>query len=271
MTDARVTIANSVPVTNTDTAAARRELLAYELALETVALNAVKADPSLRDVEVDVDREIRGWSIPFVRAMVPPDRVVATGVLLDASAMGVLENGIPPEHFGESVRKFRYRLTERLARQSQISSPQIAEAIAFATARGNVFTSPEYIETMIAQLESITPDECLSVLRANWPMERMTLIISSSIPRLEVYNGPLPEALRQSREAKSWNRAPSAGGSTDAPASEGATFNPPRFELGEISAVANRVRNDVLGATIIDFANGVRLNLKNGFGPADRS
>jgi zinc protease len=130
-------------------------------------------------------------------------------------------------------------------------SPELAQAISDSVADDNVFTTPETeLELYGPKLAEVTPEACTEALRAAWSVpQRHVLVVGNA--QIE---GDAPAAVAQAYE-----RAKAEPVAAPAKIAE-AAFS--YTEFGPAGTVTESRRVEDLDATLITFANGVRLNLK---------
>ncbi len=162
-----------------------------------------------------------------------------------------LEFGFQPAELIEAVAAMRNGLEQAVQTAPTRRSAELADGLTDSTLGRNVFTHPVTELALFAPaLDRVTADDCLAALRTLWNEAPGRKIFVSG-------NLTLPDPQRQITDIYEASRSVKLL----APAKvEDAAFAYTNF--GPSGTVAKQTRVEDLGATLIEFANGVRLNLK---------
>jgi len=180
-----------------------------------------------------------------------PDQWQAALAVAEQELRRALEHGFQPEELKEAVADMLNGLEQAVKTAPTRRSPGLAADIADDLLDRAVSTHPS-VELALYQplLQTITPDDCTKALRAVWaeaPGRKIFVTGNLAIPE--------PASAIPSAYLASVKVAVTAPEKT-----EQAEFAYTNF--GPAGTVAQKKVVDDLGATLIEFKNGVRLNLK---------
>ena len=180
-----------------------------------------------------------------------PDQWQAALAVAEQELRRALEHGFQPEELAEAVAEMRNDLEQAVKTAATRRSPALAADLADDLLDRAVSTHPA-TELALYQpaLQAITPDLCTAALRALWqeaPGRKIFVTGNLAIPEPAT---AIPAAFATS--AKVAVAAP--------PKTEQAEFAYTHF--GPTGEVVQKKVVDDLGATLLEFRNGVRLNLK---------
>lgn len=180
-----------------------------------------------------------------------PDQWRAALTVAEQELRRALEFGYQPAELAEAVAGLRNGLEQAVKTAPTRRSPGLADELTSTMLARNVFTTPATELALFAPaLDRVTVADCTEALRALW----------SEVPGRKIFvsgNLSLPNPARQIASTYEASRAiqlqPPA-------AVEDAAFA--YTDFGPAGTVAKQTHVDDLDVTLIEFANGVRLNLK---------
>ena len=180
-----------------------------------------------------------------------PDQWQAALAVAEQELRRALEHGFQPEELAEAVAEMRNDLEQAVKTAPTRRSPGLAADLASDLFDQAVSTHPSTDLALYQPvLQAITPADCAAALRALW----------AEVPGRKIFvtgNVAIPEPATAIPAAY----AASAQVAVAAPArTEQAEFAYTQF--GPAGEVAQKQVVDDLGATLLEFKNGVRLNLK---------
>ncbi|HWA28165.1 MAG TPA: insulinase family protein [Lacunisphaera sp.] len=180
-----------------------------------------------------------------------PDQWQAALTVAEQELRRAFEHGFQPEELAEAVAGWRNALDQAVRTAPTRRSPSLADDITGDLIDDNVTTHPVAEQALyLPALAAVTPEACTQALRAAWSETNgRKLFIAGNVR--------IPDA-------------PSAIAATYATSAKVAVAAPPKTEqsafgytdFGPAGTVKSQTAVDDLGVTLIQFANGVRLNLK---------
>ena len=180
-----------------------------------------------------------------------PEQWRAALAVAEQELRRALEFGFQPAELAEAVAGMRNGLEQSVKTAPTRRSPGLADELTDTTLGRNVFTRPETELALYAPaLDKITVDDCLAALRMLWNEAPGRKIFVSG-------NLTLPDPQRQIASTYEASRAIKLLPPAKVENSEFAYT-----DFGPAGTVARQTQIEDLGATLIEFANGVRLNLK---------
>ncbi len=180
-----------------------------------------------------------------------PDQWRATLAVADQELRRALEHGFQAAELREVVASSRNALEQAVRTASTRRSEGLASELAGSLIDRDVFTHPaDELALMGPALDRVTVADCLAALRAEFPADTGRYLWLTG--NLQLAN---PEI-----EIKAAYEASRAVAVQPPPKLEEAAFA--YTDFGAPGAVARETKADDLGVTLIEFANGVRLNLK---------
>ncbi len=190
-----------------------------------------------REASVDVFCKAEQWSVALPVA--------------EQELRRALEHGFQETELKEAVANLTQQLEQAVKTASTRRSPELAQAIVSSVVDEHVFTAPE-AELALYQpaLAHLTTAACTAALREAWAAPRRFVTVVGNAP----IAGDAPAAIAQ----------------VYAQSCAVAVAAPPRVaeqpfaytDFGPVGTVVATRRVEDLDATLITFANGVRLNLK---------
>jgi zinc protease len=180
-----------------------------------------------------------------------PDQWQAALAVADQELRRALEHGFQPEELAEVVADMNNDLEQAVKTAPTRRSPGLAADLADDLFDRAVSTHPATdLALYQPALKAVTPEDCTNALRALW----------QEVPGRKIFvtgNLTIPEAA---------TAIPAAyAASIQVPVAAPAKMEQTAFaytDFGPAGAVARTQSVDDLGATLLEFKNGVRLNLK---------
>lgn len=252
----RVAFCSLAPVTGSDTAARRRESLVRRLALAMLngrlERDARSDDATVLSAEPILSHSLPGLELGLIRADVTPPLWLKAVTMLDYEMRRAREQGFAGTELARVVKAETIRVNAAARQADHRPAPELAQALAFATARGVVFTSAaDDRDLTAAQLATITEAQCQSALARLLPPEKLSLAIAGPFP-----GGP-PDF---SVVAKAMDASRGEAVVAYPPPPPLRPF--PYTDFGPAGEVVRTVHVADYDADLLQFANGVRLNLK---------
>lgn len=250
----KVSLCAARPDDRADTAETRRRALARNLALHMIEqrLNRVaEQTAAFTWGETLLSHAVPGQEMAFLRVSSPAAHWAEATVALETETRRICAYGFTPTEFDRAVRAARAGAEDAAFQAAARPSGGVARALAFSVARGVVFTAGEDDRARTdAQLSQLTVVTCNQAIRELFARKLPVMSAAGTFAP----DDPAPE--RVSALLTEAEKKPLAPYVDLVPK----TFPYPAGQpAGEITA---SVRDPVLDADLIEFANGVRLNLK---------
>ncbi|QYM79967.1 insulinase family protein [Horticoccus luteus] len=238
-----------------DTAANRLKYLPRQLAVamlnRRLAILAKQEHAPFSSASIGIDE-----SFDFVREaslslICRPDQWSPALAAGEQALRGALEHGFTAAELAEATANYRTALEQAADAAPTRHSDALAEEIGAAILDRNVFTTPATERDLfVPTLARVTPADCLAALRQAWAAPGRSLIVggNAKIP------GDAAAAI-----ATAYRHAQSVAVAAPAEESVGQFAY---TDFGPAGAVASRREVADLGITLVQFKNGVRLNLK---------
>lgn len=238
-----------------DTAANRLKVLPRTLALRMLnrrlAILAKEEGAPFLSGSVGATEQFNFFRNASIELTCRPDQWSAALAVGEQELRRALTHGFQPAELAEAVASIRNSLEQAVQTAPTRRSNALANGLVSTFFERAAFTHPETDLALLGPaLDRVTPEACLAALRALWTEDLGRRIFVTG-------NLVLPEAETAIVTAFNQSRAVAVA----APARiEEATFA--YTDFGPAGAVkATRTVED-LGITLLEFANGVRLNLK---------
>ena len=169
----------------------------------------------------------------------------------DQELRRALEHGFEADELNEIVASVRNSLEQAVLSAATRTSPELAEGLVGSINENNVFTTPATDRALILPaLEKLTPEDCAQALRNTWTSTPNRYIYISGNLQLA---DPEKEITAAYEASHSLPVAARAALTTDAFA---------YTDFGTPGAVKTRRHVKDLDVTLVEYRNGVRLNLK---------
>jgi zinc protease len=238
-----------------DTAANRLKYLPRQLALRILnrrlSILAKQEGAPFMGGQVGATEQFDFFRNASVELTCKPDQWRAALGVGEQELRRALQHGFQPAELKEAVAGLRNALEQAVRTAPTRRSDGLAMQLVGSFVDHNVFTHPKTeLELFAPALDKITVDDCLTALRETWDEKTGRRIWITG-------NLTLDQAEQQITAAYEASRAVAV----QPPAKiEDASFAYTAF--GTPGTVKSEQKVDDLGTTLLQFANGVRLNLK---------
>jgi len=238
-----------------DTVTLRLKYLPRTLALQMLnrrlSILAKKEGAPFLSGQVGITEQFDFFRNASVELNCRPDQWSAALAVAEQELRRALDFGFQPDELAEAVAETRNNYEQAARTASTRRSPALADEIAEDLIDRSVTTHPTAdLSLYLPALAKVTPADCAAALQDAWRESngRKIFVSGSFAPN------PSPEAVTAAYTA-SHQAAVKAQAETSSAAFAYTSFGPP----GE---VAKQQAVEDLGATLLQFKNGVRLNLK---------
>ncbi len=238
-----------------DTAANRLKYLPRGLALSMLnrrlsILSKKEGAPFVSGI-VGVTEQFDTFRNASIEINCRPNQWAAALAVAEQELRRALEHGFQPEELAEAVAEMRNNLEQAVRTAATRHSDSLADGIAGDVIDNSVTTHPTVEQALyLPALQAITPEICATALRATW----------KEAPGRKIFvagNVAIPDAAKTIAD-------------TYLASTKVAVAAPPKTmqadfaytDFGPAGTVAEKKVVEDLGATLIRFQNGVRLNLK---------
>jgi zinc protease len=238
-----------------DTAERRLRLLPRDLALSMLnrrlsVLAKTEGAPFSGGV-AEADEQFDFFQVASIELTCKPAQWRAALGAAEQELRRALTHGFDPTELRETVASARNELEQAVKSATTRHSRELADALTSALIERTVFTSPEDNLALFAPaLEKVTVEDCVRALRAAWEAPGCHLFVSGN---LRMPDNPIA-AITAAYTA-----------SSGVPVAAPEILSETQFAYTDFGPQGNvAVRRDMhdLGATLLEFQNGVRLNLK---------
>jgi len=238
-----------------DTAANRLKYLPRSLALSMLnrrlSILAKKEGAPFLSGLVGVSEQFDLFRNAAIELNCRPDQWPAALAVAEQELRRALEHGFQSAELAEAVAEMTNNLEQAVRTAPTRRSPGLAQDIVDDLLDNNVATHPIADQALyLPALQKITPADCAAALRAAW----------SETPGRKLFvsgNVQIPDAGKAI--------AATFAASTQVPVAPSEQIADAAFaytNFGPTGEIASRTAVDDLGATLLQFKNGVRLNLK---------
>lgn len=237
-----------------DTVATRERALAQRVSLEMLERRLERAseaaDAPLLSSSAYVSHLVPGFELPLVRGEAKPAKWREAMHVIDYEVRRILAQGFTPAEVQSTTREERLRVAASARQASLRDSASIATALADSIMYGVVYTSLADDRALAEQqLTKLNRERCHEVFREMLERGSWSLTVSGAItPEMGNLGGELFAASRAA-ELKPY-----------LPPEPPAPF--PYTEFGPPGKVVKNERFEAIDTQMLQFANGVRLNLK---------
>ena len=238
-----------------DTAAHRLQYLPRTLALRMLnrrlSILAKKEGAPFLSGLVGVTEQFEFFRNAAIELNCRPDQWSAALAVAEQELRRALEHGFQPDELAESVAEMRNNLEQAVRTASTRRSGEMADEITDDLLDRSVTVHPTAsLALYLPALAKVTTEDCAAALRTTWAESRGRKIFVSG-------NLTLPHAAPAIAAAYKTSQAvPVAAQARNEQGAFAYT------EFGPPGKVAKTTAVDDLGATLLRFKNGVRLNLK---------
>jgi len=238
-----------------DTAAQRLKYLPRTLALRMLnrrlGILAKKEGAPFLSGLVGVTEQFEFFRNASIELNCRPDQWAAALAVAEQELRRALEHGFQPDELAESVAEMRNNLEQAVRTASTRRSHEMADEILDDLLDRSVTTHPSAnLALYQAALAKITPEDCATALRTTWaeaPGRKLFVTGNLTLP----HPAPAIAAVYKASQA-----VPVIAQAKNEQGAFAYT------EFGKPGKVAKTTAVDDLGATLVQFKNGVRLNLK---------
>ncbi len=252
----RLTFGRALARTRVDTADGRLRSLARRTALGMLAerLERLAENPDAPFLSVSAVElyDVPGRELTVMRADARPTLWPQALATLDREVRRAVEFGFAAAEFQRAVRRETLRVAYQARLAARDSAAVLARSLAFAVARGVVFTSTaDDREREERGLAALTMEECAATIRELLPADQLNVALSGPFIPGTADPSEIDGVVRTSRLTSVTPYVPPPA--------------PPPFpytDFGPPGVVVKREHDAALDAELIQFANGVRLNLK---------
>jgi len=238
-----------------DNAANRLKYLPRSLAMRMInrrlSILAKKEGAPFIGGQVGTTEQFNFFRNASIELTCKPDQWRAALAVGEQELRRALEHGFQPAELTEAIASMRNGLEEAVRTASTRRSPALASGLLDSLHQDEVFTHPSAVLALFAPaLEKLTVEDCLKALRQTWdPSVGRRLWVTGNL-QLEQAEQQIIGAYEASRAI--------------------AVQTPERLDelkfaytdFGTPGKVTAEQKVEDLGVTLLQFANGVRLNLK---------
>ena len=238
-----------------DTAANRLQYLPRTLALRMLnrrlSILAKKEGAPFLSGIVGVSEQFDLFRNAAIEINCRPDQWTAALAVAEQELRRALEHGFQPEELAEAVAEMTNNLEQAVRTAPTRRSGGLADALTGALIDDAVSTHPIADQRLYQPaLATLTPEACTAALRTTWSEAAgRKLFVSGNV---EIPRAPQNIAAAYTASTRTAVAAP--------PKTEQAAFA--YTDFGKPGKVDERTVVEDLGATLLEFKNGVRLNLK---------
>lgn len=243
-----------------DTRARRQTNLIRQLALDMLDRRYSRAadapNAALLSADPWLSHCVPGLELVLLRAHARPAGWSEALATLDFEARRARDQGFTPVELQRVVKTETIRAAAAARQATQRSAPYLTEALAFAIARDVVFTTPaDDRDLTTAQLATVTEAQCQAALRdllPSSPNHQLALALSGPSLSLKRDVAIIEKTINTSRATALTPYTPPP------------TPRPfPFTDFGPPGYVVKQERSALFDTDLLQFANGVRLNLKS--------
>ncbi len=239
-----------------DTSALRLKYLPRTLALQMLnrrlSILSKKEGAPFLSGQVGITEQFDFFRNASVELNCRPEQWSAALAVAEQELRRALEHGFQPEELAEAVAETRNNYEQAVRTASTRRSPNLADEITEDVIDRSVVTHPTTdLALYQPALAKITPDDCAAALRAAWSeMKGRKIFISGNFT-------PAPPTSETVVTAYNTSHATAVAAPEK---TEQAAFAYTHF--GDPGEVAKTQKVTDLGSTLLEFKNGVHLNLK---------
>lgn len=238
-----------------DTAANRLKRLPRGLALNMLnrrlSILAKKEGAPFLSGSVGAAEQFQFFRNVSIELTCKPEQWRATLAVADQELRRALQHGFQPAELKEVVASAKNGLDQAVRAASTRRSEGLANELAGSVIDREVFTHPDDELALFGPaLDKITVEDCLAALRAAWPEDTGRFLWLTGNLKLDNPEIEIKAAYEASRTV-----------AVEPPAKiEESAFA--YTDFGAPGAIARETKVEDLGVTQVEFANGVRANLK---------
>jgi zinc protease len=238
-----------------DTAARRLKELPRDLALamlnQRLGILANKEGTVFTRGSVQLEEQFNFVRTTALEITGEPQHWPALVTTADQTLRQALEYGFEPDELADAVAGVRNSLKEAVNSAPTRASPTLASQLVDSVIDHEIFTTPAVDLALLGPaLDRVTPEECRDALRTLWPEHTARYLFLSS--NMEIPDSDHALAVAYEAASKSPVTAQQSL----------AAIAFPYADVGPPSKVVSRRHIDDLDSTLVEFGNGVRLNIK---------
>jgi zinc protease len=241
-----------------DTAAQRlRDLprdLGFQILTRRLSILAKKENAPFVEGHADISDNFNFYRNATVELNCRPENWRASLGVAEQELRRALEFGFQPAELAEATANYLNSLEQGAKSASTRRSDELASELISCLLRNEVFTHPDAdLALFKPALEKITADDCLRAFRAGWAVNQRNVFVTGNIDLTKESAAPeqIITGVYESSRATALKPPESLASAAFA-----------YTDFGPAGTVARHEHVDDLGIDLIEFANGVRLNLK---------
>jgi zinc protease len=241
-----------------DTAAQRlRDLprdLGFQMLTRRLSILAKKENAPFVEGHADISDNFNFYRNATVELNCRPENWRASLGVAEQELRRALEFGFQPAELAEATANYLNSLEQGAKSASTRRSDELASELISCLLRNEVFTHPDAdLALFKPALEKITADDCLRAFRAGWAVNQRNVFVTGNIDLTKESAAPeqIITGVYESSRATALKPPESLASAAFA-----------YTDFGPAGTVARHEHVDDLGIDLIEFANGVRLNLK---------
>jgi zinc protease len=228
--------------------------LAFQMLTRRLSILAKKEKAPFTEGSANVSDQFDFFRTTSVELNCNPENWRASLTVAEQELRRALTYGFQPAELAEATANYLNSLEQGAKSASTRLSNDLADELISCLLRKEVFTHPDADLALFGPaLAKVTVDDCARAFRAEWAVEQRYVFVAGnfSLPEGTATPGQIiADTYNASRTAEvkpPANLSSEAFGYTD---------------FGPAGVIAHRQHVDDLGIDLIEFANGVRLNLK---------
>jgi len=251
-----VALSSVTPYIHTsDTAERRRRELTRSLAVlmlnRRLSILAKQEGAPILGAAAAIEEEFDLYRDASISATGRPDQWRAALALIEQELRRALEHGFQTSELREAVANVRNSLDQQVRTAATQRSGEIATTIIQSLVNRTVFTAPETERAVLTPtLDKVTPADCTAALRESWSAPGRFLFVDGNTK----IDGDASAALTAAYTASQQVAVAAPASQVD----EAFAYT----DFGPAGRVVSRQQVADLDLTLVEFANGVRLNLK---------
>jgi zinc protease len=242
-----------------DTTAKRlRELprdLGFQILTRRLSILAKKENAPFTDGDAEITDNLSFYRKATVELNCRRENWRASLTVAEQELRRALEFGFQPAELAEATANYLNSLEQGAKSAPTRRSDELANELISCLLRNEVFTHPAAdLALLKPALEKVTVDDCARAFRAAWAADQRFVFVTGNVdltkesaPPVQIITGAY-----ESSRATAVQPPESLGSAAFAYA-----------DFGPAGQVTRREHVEDLGVDLIEFANGVRLNLKN--------
>jgi zinc protease len=228
--------------------------LAFQMLTRRLSILAKMENAPFTEGYASVSDEFNFFRDASVELNCTPQNWRAALTVAEQELRQALNYGFQPPELAEATANYLNSLEQGAKSASTRRSNDLAEELISCLLRNEVFTHPSAdLALLKPALATVTVDDCLRAFRAAWAINQRDVFVTGNVDLTKESATPV-QIITGAYEA---SQATAVKPPKDL-ASEAFAYT----DFGPASVIAHRSHVDDLGVDLIEFANGVRLNLK---------